>query len=192
MVAVEWHGYLHECQCPLPRLQTVATPRVLVVILMRARLRLSDYGIRRKIEEKRRWTNTFDVGKSLSCLVAGLTWGVSWHSACGVLWWCNHSSATAIWFWYGATASSKNIYAQNKYNISLLTWPSHPFLSHSHLCTPPPAPLPLFFSFLPYHPSSSEQQTKWWSAGHEVGVGEVMYMHIKEVIFNFPLLWYLK
>ena len=25
-------------------------------------------------------------------VVAGLTWSVSWHSACGVPWWCNHFS----------------------------------------------------------------------------------------------------
>ena len=78
MVAVEWHGYLHECLCPrtrsharpLPRVQTVATPRMLVIILMRARPRLSDYEISRKIEEKRSYTNTFDVSKSPSCACA--------------------------------------------------------------------------------------------------------------------------
>ena len=37
---------------------------------MRARPRLSDYKISRRIEEKRSWTNTFGVGKPPSCACA--------------------------------------------------------------------------------------------------------------------------
>ena len=94
-------------------------------------------------------------------------------------------SATAIWFWYGAATCSINTVSKIRI-VPLLTLSSFPL--PSHLCTAPPLP---FFSFLPYHSSP----WRWHRAANKVvgcwpwsWVGEVIYMHIKEVISYFSLM----